>query len=245
MNDYDKPPELYDGLRLHPQPDFIFPLDDVLAAITPSTRVVFITNPNNPTGVAVAQTAIQRVAREVPSEAVVFVDETYAEFAGHTFIPDLGRFPNVVVGHSFSKAFGLAGLRAGALVGHPDLMATLRRAVPVYSLNAAAVAALQAAISDREYLRNYLSQVKKSKALLYAACDRLGLKYWRSAANFVLVRTPGGTANLVALAAERDIYLRDQSREPGCSDCVRMTTGIVEHTRRGIAVLEELLCAAR
>jgi len=232
-------------VRVMPQPDFVFALDDVLAAITPRTRVVFITNPNNPTGVAVAETAIQRVAREVPSDAVVFLDETYAEFAEHTFIPDLGRFPNVVVGRSFSKSYGLAGLRAGALVGHPDLIATLRRAVPVYSLNAASVAALQAAIGDQEYLRNYLSQVKESKALLYAACDHLGLKYWRSAANFVLVRTPGRAADLVAAAAERGIYLRDRSNEPGCSGCIRVTTGVVEHTRRAIAVLDEVLCAAR
>jgi histidinol dehydrogenase len=231
-------------IHVMPRPDFSFALDEVLAAITPRTRVVFITNPNNPTGVAVQKAAIERVARQLPEEALVFLDETYAEFADDTFIPDLGDFPNVVVGRSFSKAYGLAGLRAGALVGDPGLIARLRRAVPVFSVNAAAVVALQAALADQDHIRDYLRQVKESKALMYAACDRLGLEYWPSAANFVLFRTAGRAADLVAAMSARGIHLKDRSSEPGCAGCVRVTTGIVEHTRRCIAALEEVLCVA-
>ena len=99
-----------------PRPDFSFPLDEVLAAITPRTRVVFLTNPNNPTGVPMPLEAIRRIAQAVPDEATVFVDEAYADFSGTTFIPELPAFPNVIVGRTFSKAFGLAGLRIGCLV---------------------------------------------------------------------------------------------------------------------------------
>jgi histidinol-phosphate aminotransferase len=87
--------------------------------------------------------------------------------------------------------------------------------------------------------------VNESKALLYAACDRLGLKYWKSDANFVLVSAGHRLRALVNGAADRGIYIRDRSSEPGCSGCIRIATGIVEHTRRFIAAMEEVLCAAR
>ena len=89
-------------VQVMPRRDFNFPLDDVLAAITPATRVVFLTNPNNPTGVGMPLDAIRTVARRVPAGAIVFVDEAYADFSGESFIPELDRFPNVIVGRSFS-----------------------------------------------------------------------------------------------------------------------------------------------
>jgi histidinol-phosphate aminotransferase len=232
-------------VQVMPHREFTFPLDDVLAAITPNTRVVFLTNPNNPTGVGIPLDAIRTVARRVPAGAIVFVDEAYAEFSGESFIPELDAFPNVVVGRTFSKAFGLAGLRIGCLVSAPSTVDPIRRAVPVYSVNIAAVVAIQAALSDREHLHDYLRQVAESKSLLYAACDRLGVKYWKSLSNFVLVCAGDRTDALVKGAFARGIYLRDRSTEPGCAGCLRIATGIVEHTKRALAVMEEVLCAAR
>jgi histidinol-phosphate aminotransferase len=233
------------AVSVMPRPDFTFALDDVLAAITPRTRVVFLTNPNNPTGVSMPVEAIRDIARHVPKEAVVFVDEAYAEFAGRTFLPELRSFPNVIVGRTFSKAFGLAGLRIGCLVGAADVLDPIRAAIPVYSVNIAAVVAVEAALSDPAHVRDYLRQVAESKALLYAACERLGLTYTRSDANFVLVNAGGRLTDLVQGAASRGIFLRDRSSEPGCAGSVRIATGVVEHTRRCIAAMEEVLCAAR
>jgi histidinol-phosphate aminotransferase len=179
------------------------------------------------------------------SEAVVFVDEAYADFAGATFVPELPAFPNVIVGRTFAKAHGLAGLRIGALIGVPDTLVPIRRAIGVYSVNVAAVVALQAALQDSAHVRDSLRQAQESKTLVYAVCDRLGLKYWKSDANFVLVHTGGRTDRLVDAAAARGVYLRDRGSEPGCAGCIRITAGIVAHTRRGLAVLEEVLCAAR
>ncbi len=228
-----------------PRPDFTFPLEEVLAAITPHTRVVFLTNPNNPTGVPMPLAAVRTIAGAVPSEAIVFVDEAYAEFSGSTFIGQLPSFPNVIVGRTFSKAFGLAGLRIGCLVGAAERLDPIRLTIPVYSVNIAAVVAVRAALEDRAYVDDYVRQVAESKALLYAACDRLGLTYWKSAANFVLVSIGDRTEALVQGAAARGIYLRDRSTEPGCAGCVRIGTGVLEHTRRCIAVMEEVLCGAR
>jgi histidinol-phosphate aminotransferase len=231
-------------VQVMPRSDFSFPEAEVLAAMTSDTRVVFLTNPNNPTGVSMPLAAIRTVALRVPKGAVVFVDEAYAEFAGESFIGDLEAHPNVVVGRTFSKAFGLAGLRIGCLVGHPATMDPIRRAVPVYSVNVAAAAAIQAALADTEHLNDYLRQVAESKELMYSACDRLALKYWKSRANFVLVCAGSRTDQLVNGARARGVYIRDRSTEPGCAGCIRIGTGIVEHTRRCIAAMEEALCAA-
>jgi histidinol-phosphate aminotransferase len=232
-------------VQVMPHADFSFPIDEVIAAITPNTRVVFLTNPNNPTGVGMPLEAIRTIARRMPPGGVVFVDEAYAEFAGESFIPELDAFPNVIVGRTFSKAFGLAGLRIGCLVGAPATADPIRQAVPVYSVNVAAVVAIQAALQDHDYLCDYMRQVAESKALLYAACDRLGLTYVTSRSNFVLVCAGDRTDVLVKGAFAKGVYLRDRSTEPGCAGCLRIATGIVEHTRRAIAVMEEVLCAAR
>ena len=231
-------------VQVMPTPDFSFPLQDVLAAITPQTRVVFLTNPNNPTGVAMPLEAIQTIAGAVPAGAIVFVDEAYAEFAGTSFIPHLPSYPNVLVGRTFSKAFGLAGLRIGCLVGAPDTMDPIRRAVPVYSVNIAAAVAIVAALQDLDHLHRYLREVAESKALLYAACERLGLTYVTSSSNFVLVGAGARADELVRGAFDRGIYIRDRSNEPGCAGRIRIVAGMVEHTRRCIAVMEEVLCAA-
>ena len=231
-------------IQVMPRADFSFPLDEVISAITANTRVVFVTNPNNPTGADVPLDAIGVIARRLPEGAVVFVDEAYAEFAGVSFIPELDAYPNVVVGRTFSKAFGLAGLRIGCLVGAPETVDAVRRAIPVYSVNVAAAVAIVAALDDLDYLNGYLSQVTKSKALLYAACDRLGLAYVKSHSNFVLVRAGDRTNALVKGAFAKGIYFRDRSTEPGCAGSLRIATGIIEHTRRAIAVMEEVLCAA-
>jgi histidinol-phosphate aminotransferase len=232
-------------VQVMPKPDFTFAMDEVLAAITTATRIVFVTNPNNPTGVSAPLDVIRTLARRIPKEAIVFVDEAYAEFAGRSFIPELPAFPNVVVGRTFSKAFGLAAIRIGAVIGAPDTIDPIRFAIPVYSVNIAAVVALQAALEDREYLDAYLQQVKESKALVYALCDRLQLKYWPSDANFVLIRVGTRVADVVEFAKSRGVFLRNRSSEPGCDGCLRFAAGVVEHTVRGLAVLEEALCAVR
>jgi histidinol-phosphate aminotransferase len=233
-------------VKVAPRLDFAFPIDEILAAITRRTRMVFITNPNNPTGTSAAADDIKAVARRLSPGGVVFVDEAYADFAnGRTFIPELERFPNVLVGRTFAKAYGLAGLRLGALIGVPATLNPIRAAIGVYSVNVAAVAAIRAALQDRAFIDDYLRQVETSKALVYASCDRLGLQYWKSDANFVLVRIGPQAPRVVADAAARGIYLRDRSNEPGCAGCIRITAGIVEHTTRGLTVLEEVLCVAR
>ena len=224
-----------------PRPDFTFPLDATVAAITDRTRVAYVTSPNNPTGVRIANGDIRAVARALPGQAIVFVDEAYHDFCGDTLIPELGTLPNVIVGRTFAKAHGLAALRAGALVGTQELMAALRPVIPPYSLNVCAAEALRAAIADRDYVGSYVREVQQSRELFYAFCRRHGFHYWESGANFVLARVGALAAPLVEHLRAQGIHIRDKSADPGCDGCIRVTTGTIADTERAIAAMEEYL----
>ncbi|HEX7084961.1 MAG TPA: histidinol-phosphate transaminase [Vicinamibacterales bacterium] len=232
-------------VRVPPQPDFRFPVDATIAAITPRTRVVYVTSPNNPTGVRIANADLRAVARALPPEALLFVDEAYHDFCGDTLIPELGTLPNTVVGRTFAKAHGLAALRAGALVGVQEVIAALRPVIPPYSLNVAAAAALRAALVDTAHVQAYVDEVRRSRELFYAFCQRHGFEYWESGANFVLARVGAVAGPLVAHLRERGIYIRDKSGDPGCEGCIRVTTGRVVDTEQAIAAMEEYLCGVQ
>lgn len=232
-------------VHVMPRADFAFPLEGVLAAVTPRTRVVYVTSPNNPTGVRVANADIRAVARALPREAIVFVDEAYHDFCGDTMLDELGGLPNVVVGRTFAKAQGLAALRAGALVAAPETLDAFRPIIPPYSLNVAAAAALRAALADRAYLDWYVGQVRDSRDRFYAFCRRHGFEYWESGANFVLARAGAQAEGLVEALRAKGIYIRNKSADPGCDGCIRVTTGVVEATDAALAAMEEYLCGAR
>jgi len=218
----------------------------VRAALTPQTRLVIVTNPHNPSGTLVGAEGLLALARDV-QPALLLVDEAYAEFAGESLVDrdTFAALPNLVVGRTFSKAFGLAGLRAGAVVGHPATIDPMRQVVSPFNLNAWAAAAIPAAIADRDYREWYVAQAAASRSLLAEACARLGLQTWPSAANFLLVRVGDRAREIVAGLAARDVLVRDRSRDPGCEGCIRITAGLVDDTRRAIAALEEVVCAAR
>jgi histidinol-phosphate aminotransferase len=224
--------------------DFGFPADRILATINPETRLLFLTSPNNPTGLCIPRSEVVRIARHAPHVSVL-VDEAYADFAQSTLIADadVEALPNVFIGRTFAKAYGLAGVRAGAVVGGAEPMKLLKHIVPPFSFNVCATVALKAALSDTEYYYWYLNQVRESKALLYRALDKAGTRYWVSDANFVLAEFGPRAAAVVDGLAARGIYVRDKSRDPACPGCVRITAGVVEHTRACIQALEEVLCA--
>lgn len=232
-------------VRVPPRPDFRFPVDATVAAITPRTRVVYVTSPNNPTGVRIANEDLRAVARALPPEGLLFVDEAYHDFCGDTLIHELGALPNTVVGRTFAKAHGLAALRAGALAGTEEVIAALRPVIPPYSLNVAAAAALRAALADRAHVERYVDEARRSRELFYAFCRRRGFEYWESGANFVLARVGEAAGPIVAQLRERGIFIRDKSGDPGCDGCIRVTTGLVADTERAIAAMEEYLCGAQ
>src|SRR5207245_290158 len=135
-------------------------------------------------------------------------------------------------------------LRAGAVVAAPHVLEPMRRVVPPYSLNAWAAAALPVAIADRAYRDWYVAQAIETRGMLIDACRRLKLHTWPSAANLILVRIGADAAEIVAALASKGIRVRDRSGDPGFEDCIRITAGVVEDTRRAVAALEDALCDA-
>lgn len=226
--------------------EFDLDVDAVASAVTPATRIVFLTNPHNPSGRAYELEPLRALARRI-APVILFVDEAYADFSGASLIDrrTLAQVPNLIVGRTFSKSYGLAGLRAGALLAAPATLDPIRRVVPPYSLNAWAAAALPAAIADRAYRDWYCAQATESRGILSDVCSGLGLRTWPSSANFMLVNVGPDVGRVVAALAARGIRVRDRSTEHGCAGCIRITAGLVEDTRRAAAALEEVLCAAR
>jgi histidinol-phosphate aminotransferase len=121
----------------------------------------------------------------------------------------------------------------------------MRRVVPPYTLNAYAAAALPAALEDAEYYDWYLAEVHESKKLLYEVLARHEVRFWPSDGNFVLACFGDDLPRVFGRLAQQRIIIRDRSQDPGCAGCARITAGVLAHTRRLAAVLEEVLCDAR
>ncbi|MFM8533770.1 MAG: pyridoxal phosphate-dependent aminotransferase, partial [Acidimicrobiia bacterium] len=224
--------------------DYAFPLEGMLRAITPNTRIVYVNNPNNPSGQPIAKDAIRQIARAA-GHALVFVDEAYHDFLGENFLDEAAEYPNVLIGRTFSKAFGLAGMRVGVMIASPSLLAPIRKCMPLFNLNVVAVAALRAAIADPSFRTWYVAQANESKELVYAACDRAGLKFWKSAANFVLIDGGARARQLIDGMIANGVFVRDRTKDPATPTCFRLTTGVVEHTRKAAETLEALCRDAR
>jgi histidinol-phosphate aminotransferase len=144
------------------------------------------------------------------------------------------------VARTFSKAYGLAGLRIGMLAGDAGQMETLRRLASPYNVNAAALAVLPEALRDQEYLERYVTEVRSGRELLQQELGTLGLHYWPSRGNFVLIRVGSLHGEFVQALRSAGILVRDRNSDPGCEGCVRLTVGSLEHTRMLIVALRDL-----
>ena len=220
--------------------DFAFPTQELLDQVNPRTRFIAIANPNNPTGSVAAHADLIRIVQEAP-QAAVLIDEAYFEFHGESLIDQVGCYPSLFVARTFSKAYGLAGLRAGVLTGDAEQMATVRRVASPYNVNAAALAVLPAAVADQLYVRTYLAEVLHNRMLLERTLDDLGLRHWPSQANFVLVHVGRRHEDFVRSMSERGVLVRDRSNDPGCDGCVRMTVGTDKDMRILLPALQSVV----
>jgi histidinol-phosphate aminotransferase len=231
-------------VRVVADDDFAFPTRKILAAISLRTRLITIANPNNPTGTAVPREDLLRILDSAPSAAVL-VDEAYFEFGGESLLSELAHFPNLFVARTFSKAYGLAGLRLGALIGAPAQIAYLRRFCSPFNVNAMALACLEEALADQDFVMEYVTQVKQGREQLTELCAELDLRSWPSRANFVLVRIGESCAKFVAAMARRGVQIRDQSANPGCVGCVRITVGTQAQMVKVLQSMREAILEAR
>jgi histidinol-phosphate aminotransferase len=219
--------------------DFSFPADELCKRITKRTRLIAIANPNNPTGTIAPMEDLWRIAVAAP-DAAVLIDEAYFEFYGHSVLAARGEFSNLFVARTFSKAYGLAGLRLGALVGDAEQMLAVRRVCSPYNVNAVALACLPEALSDQDYVQQYVREVRESRAHLERVLETSGIRFWPSQGNFVLARV-GAASAFVERMRRRGILVRDRSSDHGCEGCVRITLGPRVHIDRLLTALQETL----
>jgi histidinol-phosphate aminotransferase len=224
--------------------DLQFPCERLLAAITSRTKVIAIANPNSPSGSIATRAQILEFARRAP-HAVVLVDEAYFHFHGETVIDLVGVVPNLVVARTFSKAYGLAGLRLGLLAGPVELMHWVRRVLSPYSVNSLALACLPPALEDAAYLDWYVGEVLAARAEFEAALDASGVRRWPSRANFVLVDIGPRHAEFVKHMRAAGVLVRDRSSDPGCEGRVRITIGTRQQMQDAVAALNDTLAALR
>jgi histidinol-phosphate aminotransferase len=216
--------------------EFLFPLDAILAAITPQTRLIAIASPNSPTGTVASRQQILQVVERAP-HAVVLIDEAYYHFCGQTVIDLVGKLPNLIVARTFSKAYGLAGLRLGMLAAPVEMHHWLRTVISPYSVNSLALACLPAAMDDDEYLQWYVGEVKAARSEMAESLRTLGLPQWPSEANFILVKIGPKHGAFVQAMQRRGVLTRDRSKDQGCDGCVRLTVGTRTQMKEAVAAI--------
>jgi len=205
----------------------------LLAAVTPRTRMVYLVNPNNPTGTLYSADQIAALLWTCPDVGFV-VDEAYGEFTGVTAASLVMAHPNLMVVRSFAKAFGLAGLRVGYVLSHPDNLRLIDRIRVGKNTSAAAQVAAVAALRDPEYLRATVAEVRLSMKMLADALGQMGLTVRTTPANFALVRV-GDPDTMCRFLANRLIFVRNRHHVPRLDGYMRITVGDTATTERLIA----------
>lgn len=195
-------------------PNMEFPFTAALAALKKRPRVFFLANPNNPTGTLVSLDQIARLLR-VATHTVVVMDEAYAEFSGTSAVPWIRRHPQLFVARTFSKAAGLAALRLGAVIGCRDSLALVRRAMPPYPVNLAAMAAAVAAAKERHSIARYVSETKRRRQWFARELQKSGVRVFPSAANFLLADFGVAGPALFRKLARHNILVRERSKDLG------------------------------
>jgi histidinol-phosphate aminotransferase len=219
--------------------EFRFPVEEVLACLNERTRFIAIANPNNPTGALASSKDLLDICAAAPAAAIL-IDEAYVEFCGQTLLPQFRGHPNLFVSRTFSKAYGLAGLRIGVLCGHPNQLRFVRPISSPYNVNSVALACLQEALADQGYVNNYVSEVLAGRKLLECELKEFGIRHWPSHANFVLMHFEELAQAFIVAMRQRGILVRDRSSDYGCAGCVRITLGSAAQNSQMLTALHEV-----
>lgn len=198
-------------------------LEKINSVVTTKSKIVYLVNPNNPTGFLVPQSEIA-VAVAAHPDLLFLVDEAYYEFCNETSQPLIEEFQNVLVTRSFSKAFGLAGLRCGYLLAQPQVCIEISKIRIGKNINALAQVAAKAALEDRDHMKRYVEEVTLTKEWLMTQMRDLGLEIKSTPLNFVLLKT-AQPKKVAAFLQENNIYVRDRSSLKGMEGCLRITIG--------------------
>ena len=221
-------------------------LQAMIDAITPETKMIIVANPNNPTGTMVTGDDLTGFLQAVPKNVIVVLDEAYGEYVEDEQFPDslayLRQHPDqpVLVARTFSKAYGLAGLRIGCGIGSPELIALMNRLRPPFNVNSLALAAAEAALDDEEYLNRSKEVNRVGYQFLCREFDRLKVPYVPSVANFILVDV-GQDAKPFCDRLLAEGVIGRTVKEYGLPTSLRITIGLEEENRKLIQAMEKIM----
>ena len=243
---YGKATTIMDGVtvRVPIRPtDLAADLEAMIAAVTPKTKIIFLCNPNNPTGVLIRANELRGFLTCIPPNVLVGLDEAYAEFvADPDFLSGITlteEFPNVAVIRTFSKIYGLAGMRIGYTIAHPDIVAMAQRVRPLFNVNTLAQLGAVAALDDQEFVSASAKRNAEERTKLTAALQGLGWRVIPSETNFIFVDT-GKDAQAVAAAAKADGYIIRPGAPWGFPSFIRISLGTPEQNDRMIEILKSV-----
>ncbi|MBL8028841.1 MAG: histidinol-phosphate transaminase [Fibrobacteres bacterium] len=220
--------------------DLTFPEERFLSAITDDIKALVVVNPNNPTGTPVKRETLIKLIEKMGNR-LVLIDEAYYEFHGETVIDLINRYKNLVVLRTFSKSFGMAGLRLGTVISCKENVAHMTKAHSPYSISGITVKLAMAGMDDREYVERYAAEVKINREALRAKLEQCGLPVYPSSCNFLLIRFGGKAGKIAEAMRNEGILARDQSTSPLLEGCIRITVGNKEQTERVFAAIKKHL----
>jgi histidinol-phosphate aminotransferase len=228
------------GIPISLDRDLVHDLDAMAAAVTDKTKLVMICNPNNPTGTSVGAEPFERFVAALPEDVILAVDEAYFEFVRRSDFPDvislLAKRPGTLVLRTFSKIYGLAGIRIGYGICHPDLAGYLERARHPFNVNRMAEAAALAALDDENHVRRTLEVNEAGVAYLRVELEKMGIETWPTDANFMLARTG---ADVFDALLQKGVIVRPV-KAFGLTEHVRISIGLPEENERLIKALAEI-----
>ena len=228
-----------------PLVDFVHDLPAMAAAVNKKTKVVFVANPNNPTGTIVKKTDLQSFLKSIPDDVLIVIDEAYHEYSEdsadyQSSLSYMDDYPNLVVLRTFSKAYGLAGLRVGFGIASKEVVSVLERVRQPFNINSPALAGARAALDDLSHLERGLKVNLEGMLYLYGEFDKLAISYVKSHANFILFDAAMDGAGLCELLMKKGVIARPMGGY-GLKTHVRITVGLPEENERFIEALKECL----
>lgn len=225
-------------------PDFSLNVDGILDAVNERTRLVFVTSPNNPTGTYVPKEKIDQLVEKLPEHVILVLDEVYYHFADQadytTALPYVLAGENVIAVNSFSKTYGLAAVRAGWGYSTPKIAGYIRRICKPFILGKLTMHAAMAALEDDDFLEKTKTLVKTERPWLYRQLEKLGVRYWPSQANFILINPGMDTDEFEDKMLEEGIMVR-QAKLFGAPGCVRVTIGQRNNNEAFVAALKKVI----
>lgn len=231
-----------------PLTDFCIDLEKTAEAVTPRTKIIFVNNPNNPTGSIVRKPQFEAFLKAVPERTIVVLDEAYIEFVNERDVPRGFDYvgengPYVLVARTFSKAYGLAGLRIGYGVMHPLVADYLNRVRQPFNTGTLAQAAALAALDDEDFLQRTRRVVAEGLEYLYREIEKLGLSPMPTQANFFLIPVPIDARRIHEAMLREGVIIRPMNSY-GMPNCIRINAGLPEENERLVQALKKVLSSA-